>query len=60
MKNTQVFLSHKAFCLFVVAEMFLGVALFLEVCSVLITGYTPGRPPWLVDKSKEMFAFWIS
>ena len=44
MKDTQIF-SHKAFCLFVVAEMFLEVALFLEVYSVQKTGCTPGRPP---------------
>ena len=44
MKNTQ-FLPHKAFCLSVVAEMFFGVALFLEVYSALKTGCTPGRPP---------------
>ena len=46
------------FCLFVVAEMFLGVALSLEAYSVLKIGCMPGRPPWLADKSKEMFGFW--
>ena len=56
MKNTQ-FLPYKAFCLSVVAEMFFGVALFLEVYSALKTGCTPGRPPWLADKSKEIFKF---
>ena len=59
MKNTQNF-SHKNFCLFVVAEMFLRVALFLEVYSVQKTGWMPGRPPWLADKSKEMFVFWTT
>ena len=58
-KKTQIF-PHKAFCLFVVAEMFLGVALSLEAYSVLKIGCTPGRPPWLADKSKETFEFWTS
>ena len=56
--KTPNFFSHESFCLFVVAEMFLGVALFLEVYSVVKTGCTPGRPPWLDDKSNEMFGFW--
>ena len=51
MENTYIF-PHKTFCFFVVAEMFLGVALFLEVYSVLKTGCPPGRPPCLADKSK--------
>ena len=38
------------FCLFVVAEMFLEVAIFLEAYSVLKTSCMPGRPPWLADK----------
>ena len=38
------------FCLFVVAEMFLEVALFLEACPVLKTGCMSGRPPWLAYK----------
>ena len=54
MKKNQIF-SYKTFCLFVVAEMFLGVALSLEAYSVLKIGYRPGRPPWLADKSKETF-----
>ena len=33
-EKTQIF-SHKAFCLFVVARMFLKVTLFLETFSVL-------------------------
>ena len=44
MKNTQFQ------CLSFVAEMFLVVILFLEVYSVLKTGCTPDRPPWLADK----------
>ena len=59
MKKNQIF-SYKTFCLFVVAEMFLGVALSLEAYSVLKIGYRPGRPPWLADKSKETFEFWTS
>ena len=39
-----------AFCSYVVAEMFLEVALFPEAYSVLKTGCTPVRPPWLADK----------
>ena len=53
------FYPHKSFCLFALAEMFLWVALFLEVYSVLKTGCMPGWPAWLADKSKEMFGFWI-
>ena len=34
--------------------------LFLAVFSVQKTGCTPGRPPWLSDKSKGMFGFWTS
>ena len=56
-ENTQTF-SYKAFRLFVVAGMFLGVSLFLEIYSALKTGCSPGRPLWLVDKSKEMIGFW--
>ena len=52
--------SHKTFCLFVVAEIFLAVALFLEVYSVQKTGCTPGRPQWLADKSEGMSGFWTS
>ena len=32
----------------------------IEVFSVQKTGCMPGRPPWLADKSKEMFGFWTS
>ena len=59
MKKTQIF-PHAGFCLFVVAEMFLEVTLFLETSSVLKTpGCTPCRPPysWL---KKETFGFWTS
>ena len=59
MKKTQIF-PHKAFCLFAVAEMFVGVALSLEAYSVLKIGRTPSGPPWLADKSKETFGFWTS
>ena len=55
----QIF-PHKAFCLFFVAEMFHGVALSVEAYSVLKIGCTPGRPPWLADKSKETFGYWNS
>ena len=37
--------------------MFLRVALFLEIYSILKTGCSPGRPLWLADTSKEMFRF---
>ena len=47
---------HKAFCLFVTAEMFLEVALFLETYSVLKTGCTPCEKPWLADKGNV----WVS
>ena len=50
MENSQIF-SHKAFCLFAVVEMFLRVALFLEVYSVQKTGCTTSRPPWLAEES---------
>ena len=49
-KKRPIF-PHKAFCLIVVAEIFLKVALYLETYSVLKTpGCMPGRPPWLADK----------
>ena len=56
MKDTQrVF--NKGFSLFIVAEMFLGVALFLEAYSVQKIDCIPGRLSWLADKSKRMFGF---
>ena len=54
MKNTQ-FLPHKAFCLSVVAEMFFGVALFLEVYSALKTGCTlVDHHDWLTNQRKYL------
>ena len=56
--KTPIF-PHKAFRLFVVAEMFLEVAFFLETYVVLKNaGCTSGRTPWLADKGT--FGFWNS
>ena len=46
--------------LFVVAEMFLKVTLFLETYSVLKSRCSPGWPPWLERKGKERFVFWTT
>ena len=46
--------------LFVVAEMFVKVTLFLETYSVLKSRCSPGWPPWMERKGKERFVFWTT
>ena len=48
-KNPQVF-PHEVLCLYVVAEMFLKMALYLETYSVVKTGCAPGWPAWVADQ----------